>query len=504
MVIDLLPNDPQSILMQVWNTPTGVWELVKVDVYSGSARSVERGALDTDTWLTQNGQPVVRYDSNSRGTVRSIHLRAPGAESWRLYHKIRRGERAERNEFSVVGMTSDPGVALVATRKAGDNDTAIYRFDIATAAFGEAVATRPGRQFDDALMRADGRLIGARYLDDRVGYDFAEPSMAAHFRGMNSFLGNECNVRLTDVSQDSDRYLAFASGPREPGAYFFYDRKAKRFDGLGQQRPWLTQDRLAPMEILKVTTRDGTAITAYLTVPLAKGPRPLVVMPHGGPEVRDGYDYDLFAQALAAQGWLVLQPNFRGSDGYGRAFANAGRKHWGDRMQADVEDAVAQVIASGRVETGQVAIFGYSYGGYAALMGAVRQPELYKAVVAGGGVSDLAEVLAYVKAEDGDRSPSHLYWLETIGDPAVDLATMQNASPSLHADRIKAPVLLIHGTADSIVSPKQSRIMANALRVAGKPVELIEIKGAGHHMEDEDWKTLLTKTVDHIAKAFKA
>jgi dipeptidyl aminopeptidase/acylaminoacyl peptidase len=186
-------------------------------------------------------------------------------------------------------------------------------------------------------------------------------------------------------------------------------------------------------------------------------------------------------------------------------FADAGRKRWGDRMQEDVEDAVAQVVATGRVETGKIAICGYSYGAYAALMGAVRKPDLYKAVVAIAGDSDLLETIAFAKAEEGVDSPAYLYWLETIGDPATDSEMMRTASPALHADRFKAPVLLMHGTEDQIVSPKQSRIMAQALKAAGKSVEHVEIKGRGHRdLEEDDWKLVYTKSVEHIARAFKA
>jgi len=246
-------------------------------------------------------------------------------------------------------------------------------------------------------------------------------------------------------------------------------------------------------------------LTAYLTIPLASGPRPLIVMPHGGPELRDRVDFDRFAQIFAAQGWMVLQPNFRGSGGYGQAFAKAGKKHWGDLMQADVEDAVAQVLASGRVDTTRIAICGASYGGYAALMGAVRRPELYKAVVAIAGDSDLVESIAFSRSKDGADSEAYRYWLGSIGNPETDRAMMEAASPARQASRIQAPVLLIHGTEDRIVAPKQSRIMAQALKAAGKPVELVELPDVGHrNLDVDDWKLVYTKSVAHIARAFSA
>jgi dipeptidyl aminopeptidase/acylaminoacyl peptidase len=501
-IVDMLRDDPQNILMQAWNADLGAWWLYKVDIYSGRPREIERGELKTWTWQTQNGVPVLRYDGNDRGTVMSIFVRPPGAKSWTFYRKVRRGDWAKL-DFNVVGPTKEPGVMLAASRADGEDTLVLRKFDLNTMSLGGVVAAQAGKDIDLALFTPGGDLLAAGYVDDRRAYQFVDPTFGAHFRALNKYLGNENNISFFDVSADGNRFLARVTGPRDPGSYYFYDRAAKRFDALGQARPWLVPEQLAKIETLAIKTRDGATITAYLTVPLATGPRPLVVMPHGGPELRDSVDFDEFAQVLAAQGWMVLQPNFRGSGGYGKAFADAGRKRWGDRMQEDVEDAVAQVVATGRVDPSRIAICGSSYGGYAALMGAARRPDLYKAVVAIAGDSDLHETIAFAKAEEGADSPAYLYWLETIGDPATDGERMKAASPSLLAHRFAAPVLLIHGSEDKIVSPKQSRIMAQALRAAGKNVQLVEIKGRGHRdLEQEDWSLLYTRSVDHIAKAF--
>jgi dipeptidyl aminopeptidase/acylaminoacyl peptidase len=503
-IVDMLSDDPRNILMQAYNPDLNAWWLYKVDIYSGKAAVLERGELTTWSWETQNGVPVLRYDANDRGTVMSIYVRPPGVKTWTFYRKVRRGDWAKL-DFNVVGPTREPGVMLAAALTEGKDILALRKFDLRTMTLGDTLAAPAGHDVETAVYTPAGDLLAAGYTEDRRAYQFVDPAFAAHFRALNKYLGNENNIRFSDVSADGNRFLARVSGPRDPGSYYFYDRLAKRFDALGQARPWLQAERLAKVEALSVKTRDGVAITAYLTTPLAAGPRPLVVMPHGGPEVRDGMDFDEFAQVLAAQGWLVLQPNFRGSGGYGEAFAEAGRKRWGDRMQEDVEDAVAQVVASGRVDAGKIAICGYSYGAYAALMGAVLKPGLYRSVVAIAGDSDLTETIAFAKSKEGQDSPAYLYWLKTIGDPAVDGERMRTASPALRAGEIKAPVLLMHGTEDDIVSPKQSRIMAQALRAAGKSVEHVEIKGRGHRdLEEADWRLVYTKTVDHIAKAFKA
>ena len=502
-IVDLMPNDPDHILMKAANYNTRTYCLYKVDVHTGKAELFELGSLKTWTWMSQNGAPVVRYDYNQRGTVATLYVRAPGATEWTFFRQLRRDEFGKQ-EFELLHPTTEPGVLWAVARTGQAGTLSLRRFDLKTMTLGETVASRPDRDVEDALFTRKGEFVAAGFIDDRRTYQFVDPKMGAVFRGLDKYLGGVCNLRIFDISDDGSRFLAWARGPREPGTIYFYDRTSKRFDGVGLAAPQLSPERLAPMEVLAIKTRDGLPVTAYLTTPLASGPRPLVVMPHGGPETRDAYDYDRLAQVFAAQGWLVLQPNFRGSGGYGKAFGDAGRKHWGDKMQEDVEDAVAQVVASGRADPDRIAIWGASYGGYAALMGAVRRPELYKAVVSLAGVSDLFESIAATKIDDGADSPSYYYWLETIGDPDKDRAMMEAASPALHAAKIAAPVLLIHGIEDTIVPVKQSRIMNGALKSAGKPVQLIELKGAGHRdLQTEELEIVFKRSVEHIAKAFK-
>lgn len=498
-IVDLMPEDPDHILMRAF---VRTYCLFKVNIHTGDTLLVEQGGLKTYDWLSQNGIPVARYDYNMRGTVETLYLRAPGEKEWKFFRQLRR-DQFYKPDFSLVDGTPEPGVLLAAAREGDAKTLSLRKFDLRTMSLGETLASHAVYDVEGALTTRKKQLLGAGFIEDRWTYQFVDPKMGAIYRGLNKHLGDTCNVRIFDVSDDGNRFLAWARGPGEPGTIYFYDRQTKRFDGIGQAAPHLEPDRLAKVETIAVKTRDGLPVTAYLTVPLAPGPRPLVVMPHGGPEARDTYTYDVFAQVLAAQGWLVLQPNFRGSGGYGKAFADAGRKHWGDKMQEDVEDAIAQVVASGRVDPKRIAICGGSYGGYAALMGAVRRPDLYKAIVAIAGVSDLVESIEATKLYDGADAPSYYYWLETIGDPAKDRAMMEAASPALHAEKVAAPVLLIHGIEDGIVPIKQSRIMNAALKRAGKSVEMIELAGAGHNdLQPEEWDIVFKKSVSHIAKAF--
>ncbi len=204
-------------------------------------------------------------------------------------------------------------------------------------------------------------------------------------------------------------------------------------------------------------------------------------MPHGGPEDRDSFDYDDWTQILATRGYLVFQPNFRGSSGYGDAYAEAGYGQWGLRMQDDVTDGVRELIADGRADPNRICIFGASYGGYAALMGGAQNPDLYRCVVSWAGVSDLVSMMKWQRRQaDGLDDPTYLYWRKAIGDPDTDAERLQRNSAVTYAKTYGPPVLLLHGLKDDTVPSEQSDEMFHALRNAKKDVRLITQKHEGH------------------------
>lgn len=498
-IIDFLPDDPAHVLMAAWETD-GVLALHRVNIDTGAASRIERGGSGTYLWRTQNGAPVMRHDINSRGTMESIYVRAPGETDWKL---ARRTRVREAPDFSWVGGTDRPGVVLVAARLDSEDVTSVREMDLATLALGAPLNGRADRDVLYGLKDSAGRYLGAAYYGERFEYAFAEPALAPHHRALNRFFDNECEVHLTDVDTARNRFIAHVTGPREPGAWFFYDKTARAIVNVGQARS-LAVERLGVTETLQVQTRDGAVIEAYLTAPAGGQPGPLVVLPHGGPEVRDQLNWDRQVQVLAAQGWWVLRPNFRGSGGYGQAFARQGWTRWGDRMQEDVEDAVAQAIALKGLDAGKVGVIGTSYGAYAALMGAVRRPELYKAAIGICGVYDLPDVLAWEEREDDiPGKPIYEFWTKRIGDRSTMGAALEAGSPRRRAAEVSCPVLLVHGVEDPVLPVQQSRRMRDALRSAGKTVELIEVEEAGHaDWEDPKERELMTRYVALFRQAF--
>lgn len=498
-VVDMLPNDPDHVLMVAWESD-GALGLHRVNVNDGVAERIEKGNSGTFGWQTQGGVPVMRHDINSRGTMETVFVRAPGEVEWTL---ARRTRVIDAPDFAWVAETERPGVVLVAARTEGEDTQTIRELDLKTLGFGAPMNARAGRDVLFGLRDSAGLYLGAAYYGERLEYEFAEPALAVHHRALNRFFDNECDVHLTDVDAARNRFIAYVTGPREPGAWFFYDRTARSIVNIGAIRE-LDPARLGANERMSVTTRDGATIEAYLTAPPGAAPGPLVVLAHGGPEARDLRDWDRQVQVLASQGWWVLQPNFRGSGGYGLGFAREGWRRWGDRMQEDIEDAVAQAIAAHGLDAKRVAIMGTSYGGYATMMGAVRRPDLYKAAISISGVSDLPDMLAWENRED-DTPGKQIYefWTKRIGDPATDQAALEAASPRRRAAEVACPVFLVHGVEDPIVPIIQSRRLRDALRGAGKTVELVEVEDAGHaDWDSEKEQALMTRYVALLKTAF--
>jgi dipeptidyl aminopeptidase/acylaminoacyl peptidase len=299
------------------------------------------------------------------------------------------------------------------------------------------------------------------------------------------FAGN--SVWLVDATPDLRHLLIRVEGSSSSGDYYLYsDDKVVRF--LSRSRPGIAPESVNPVTAFDYEARDGATIPALLTLPLAHkaDPRslPAVVFPHGGPESHDWLGFDWFAQALASQGYAVIQPQFRGSSGFGVQHLLAGRGEWGKRSQNDITDALQHLVAEGVVDPDRVCIAGASYGGFAALAGGAFTPELYKCVVSVSGVSDVRKMLSEEKAQHGRDHWAVAYWNELIARGKGGREALDATSPANFAARFSAPVLLLHGDKDNIVNPDQSRHMERQLKRAGKRVKLVTLKGEDHYLSN--------------------
>jgi dipeptidyl aminopeptidase/acylaminoacyl peptidase len=241
---------------------------------------------------------------------------------------------------------------------------------------------------------------------------------------------------------------------------------------------------MRPMTAYRYPARDGLSVPAYLTRPAGEGPAPTVVLIHGGPWARDGWEWDAEVQLLAAKGYAVFQPQFRGSTGFGRAYEQAGYRQWGESMQDDITDGVRQLIERGIADPARIAIFGASYGGYAAMWGLVKTPRLYRCGISFAGISDLDDFLRTSWTDDSTAATRRIR-RRLVGDPSTAQAQLQAVSPIRHVDRIEVPLLLVHGTDDKRVLPSQSRQMVRAMEARGKPVVWLPLE-TGHGFDTPD------------------
>jgi dipeptidyl aminopeptidase/acylaminoacyl peptidase len=309
-----------------------------------------------------------------------------------------------------------------------------------------------------------------------------------------SFRGQR--VAIASRSADGMRVIATVDSPSRPPVHYLVDFAKGGADIVGESYPQLAQAALGDVSVFEYKARDDYPLVAYLTLPPGREAQklPLVVLPHGGPESRDDHAFDWLAQFLATRGYAVVQPQFRGSTGFGEAHRLAGYRQWGKRMQDDVSDAVAALVGKGIADAGKTCIVGWSYGGYSALAGAAFTPELYACAASIAGVSDLPTMVGQERADGGDESNAVNYWKDHIGSQ-YDEAVIA-ASPARAAGNVRAPVLLLHGKSDTVVPVIQSRLMDQALRKAGKTVTLVEIDGEDHYMSMSETRVRMLRELE--------
>jgi len=498
-LVNALPDDPEHVLMAAYRGEA--LHLWRVNVFSGEAEVEERGNTRTTHWHTNaEGVAVMRVDVNQRGRRVEVFTREPGVRRWRRTARFRINELSDRAaEFEWAGMSDQPGQIYVYSRQSGSDRRSVYRYDLDSETYTETMAEHDRVDISHVMINQnDGEFLGFAYSDDRLEVEMLDPELSRHYTGVSDFFGEDVTVLPSNFA--GNRMVLFVTGPREPGSYYLYDRTTRSVDPLMTLRPRLPPDVLHSVEIIRYSASDGVELTAYLTRPRSgMGPNtPLILMPHGGPEQRDVFGFDLFAQYYASRGYAVLQPNFRGSSGYGSDFAESGYGRWGERMQQDLDDGVQTLIDQRRVAADRICIAGFSYGGYAALMGGATRPDLYQCVFAGAAVTDL---IAFVDHWDNRDEDAHEYWTMAIGDTRVDRDRLHWTSPVRLADRLTMPVLLAHSTDDPIVPYRHSQWMADSLQSAGADFYFQSFSGAGHSFSDEGFlRTLLTQTTQMFGR----
>jgi dipeptidyl aminopeptidase/acylaminoacyl peptidase len=514
-IVSLKGPEPGTILMEIpdggSNSPGASrfdnrprrLKVFGVDVTSGSRkRSVEGTSYETIDWIADaSGRVRIRVDAV--GNQQAVFARIGASDDWVEVYRTRlfafepdKAPNAKNEDLNFLGFGVEPDQVYVSYWP-GDRET-IGIFDLRTKSVSEAVAD-PKFDVGSPLRLRNGRIVGAwieRATTDQFyfGSDWRQLQQVLR----ESYPGH--HTQIVSSSDDLSRHIIYVEGPSAPaGAYQVLDLKASSAVAIGSPYPKIPAGSVGEQKFVSYVARDGLTIDAYLTMPPggAKANLPAIVFPHGGPAARDTGGFDWMSQFFASRGYVVLQPQYRGSTGFGASFARAGEKQWGLKMQDDVSDGVKYLVASGVADPKRICIAGWSYGGYAAMAGATLTPELYRCSIAGAGVSDLIEMLESEAKSSGWKDASARYWRNHIGSVSKESQKLAAASPARLVARVVAPMLLIHGVIDTIVPIEQSRLMARALKAANKPFELVELEGEGHHMS---FATTRIKTLSAMEK----
>lgn len=491
-VADLLyatPNAPEKLLMAWQPVNDNRFGVYRIDTNTGDWRLVEQGNRKTVGWLAdQEGTARLRVDADG-----------PSATHYWLNDQTRRWEpvtlttESPRTIIPLAFAKGAPNILYVAV-ELGQAPTAIYEYDLRAGKLGRKIYGHPTVDVSGLVIDAfDEQLVGVTFVTDEFRVHYIDPEWRAVQSQLDALFPDTNNIMLSRTRSGTG-YLFMRDGPRFPAVYYYFDAATRTTLELFESFPDLPETLLADVTPWTYSARDGLPIPAYVTLPQGQtfGPTgnsvPVIVMPHGGPRARDTRGFHFIAQFLASRGYAVLQPNFRGSVGYGARFIEAGRGQWGRAMQDDISDGVQSLVAMGFADPNRIAIVGLSYGGYAALAGAVRTPALYRAVVSVAGVSDLP---LFVEALTRFPNARQVRRYLLLSD---DDAVLAGESPAREAARVAVPVLLVHGKKDKNVLYEQSERMAKALEAAGKPFEFMSLDEADHQLSrDSDRVAVLMR-----------
>lgn len=471
-VIDWMDDDPEHIMMQVDTDLPAQPSVYKVNVNDYSRSRVERGKRQVRHWMTDQ-QTLLRlgiavdYDN---GDTRVI-IRDDEASDWKTLFSY---NSMNDKGFYPKGFALDPNVLYYAAYK-GDY-LALYKMQLDTRE-SELVYADENYDVDGSLIysRKTGEAIGVSHTQADNGEYYWQPRWSALQKMLDEALPEFTNTILS-FSADETRYILHSETQGEPPYLSLGNTNTHKIDGLFNLYPQLVGLNTPDHKKITYKARDGLEIEAYLTLPNhGKPPYPTVIHPHGGPGARDFDGFNYWIAYFTSRGYAVLRPNFRGSTGYGYEFANAQMKSWGLQMQDDITDATQWMIENGHADNKKICIVGGSYGGYAALMATVKTPDMFACAVSINGVSDLT----YLE-RNSRYFLNHEFIQNQIGDDSDDL---QARSPLYHADKIKTPVLLVHGEEDRSVHVKHSRRMAEALEDNDHPAfKYVELEAGDQYL----------------------
>ena len=475
-----LIDDPLGILATIYKWQSrgeadrGLQDLLieRLDVYSGKRTRV----------ATLSGYQPIQAAADRAGNLRFAVANDENRQA-RMYARVQDGWKEVRTpgqppEVVDLHDSTADGRAVFLTSDEGGKRECLREYRVDGGTLVERKCSETGAVGEPVFSLDRNTLLGVLNEDGKPEFEWfdAKHPDAVLRRSLVKAFGGQ-RVQITSRTTDGQQLVILVNGDRNPGDFYLVDRQSLKATYLLSRRSWIDPKAQAPSEAITYKTRDGATIHGFLTARdgLATRNAPLVLMPHGGPHgPRDYWGWDAWAQGLASRGYTVLQVNFRGSGGYGRAHETIGYRKWSTLMQDDLTDAVCWAIGQGIADANRVCIAGASYGGYASLMSPVREPDLYRCAIGLAGVYDLEALY-----EDTDVTESRFgreYMQEILGGPEQ----MREHSPTTYIERLKVPVLIAHGTDDKRAPFNQAKMLRKAMEAHGKAYEWAEYKGEAH------------------------
>ncbi|MEX2124610.1 MAG: prolyl oligopeptidase family serine peptidase [Woeseia sp.] len=452
--------------------------ILKVDLERNTDRVINKGTVNTIDWFVDDeGNPLVQAEMNDSRDIHRLYVRDGNKRE--LLHEYR-----TEQPLGLTGLTPDRR-AIVLTAISDDTGFASYHaIDLGDGDAREQIFGREGVSAERPLVGLDRLVHGVEYSGFLPSYGFLDSELERRVTAIQSSVDGTA-ASLVSWTPDFGTLLFELSGGWNSGIYMLVSRDAAEPRFLSTSRPDIPPEAVVPTGIFEYEARDGLTIPALLTAKaevLESGRASLVVFPHGGPESYDRFGFDWLVQYFASRGHAVLQPQFRGSSGFGGALRRAGYGEWGRKMSTDLDDGVQSLIDEGIVDPQRVCMVGISYGGYAALAAGAFSPFDYQCIASVNGVSDLPEMLSEARGRYGSNHWVVDYWQNQFGSETAERAALEAISPAGHAGAFRVPVLLLHGRDDAVVPLNQSTRMEKALKRAKKPVTLVRLDGEDHYL----------------------
>ncbi len=464
-------------------------EVYRVDVTTGKRRSAVAGRTNVMDWGADHlGNVRIGLGYNDSRLTSRLFYRPGGSGLFKTADKATYGEDGV---LTVPFLFLPGGDNALVMRDNAEGRTGIFEVNLATLEDVKTVYQPENGEVASAITSDDGQLLGAHLTDPKNRIKWFDPKLASAQESFNKSVPNS-RVTIESMSKDRSKMLVRIDSAETPGMIYFFDTNVGVLSKIASVNEKVGTKKLSPVRMVQYKARDGLEIEGVLTTPKGKDAKnlPFIVMPHGGPWAHDGLDYDYWAQFLASRGYVVLQPNFRGSTGYGTEFIEKGKGQMGFAMQDDISDGVKWAVAQGIADPKRVCIVGASYGGYAAMWGIAKDPDLYRCAISISGVAALRREVN----DFGDSLRGNLYkqqWQEMTPD-------FNAVSPINAIMKIKAPLMLIHGKRDVTVDHVQSEKMHNAMTKAGKQVEFVSLPLADHYFARQADRIILLSSIERF------